>query len=183
MDQTIETTVSKGVPRRSLAAVALLVLAAGAAGISWKVRTVTPHNDSLIVVGKALPQLVVRDGLQKPVDLRTVKSGTRRVVAFYSPSCEVCQQELPELIPFPKDIELIMVNEAQASVPDPFAASTGSAIRFSDPDSSFHAAFTMPALPTLLFVNEQNIVVDGLVGAHPAAVAQAKLHAFARGRN
>jgi hypothetical protein len=37
----------------------------------------------------------------------------------------------------------------------------------------------MPGLPTVLFIDEQGVVRDGLVGAHAAGSAHQKLEQFA----
>ncbi|HEY4642225.1 MAG TPA: hypothetical protein VII75_12835 [Thermoanaerobaculia bacterium] len=179
MSTTENSPAGRTARKRALAAGALLVFLAAAAGMALKIRAVTPHDGSKIVMGKDLPRLMVRDAMNKPVDLRAIKSGRRRVFAFYSPTCGVCQHELPELVPFPANLDLVMINEGESNEPDPFLAGTSAIMHLSDPDASFRTAFSMPSLPTLIFVDEHNVVTDGLIGAHPPAVAQGKLAAFA----
>lgn len=167
--------------RRASAAVALLVIAVTVAGVTWRVRAAAPRKSTTVAVGKVLPSLVLRDATGRPVDIRTVKSGTRRIVAFYSPTCGVCQQELPELTPFPAALGLVMVNENNTGVPNAFEVQNRNAAHFSDADGAFQKTSKFPSLPTLLFVDERDVVVDGLVGAHPPRVVRAKLEAFAAG--
>jgi hypothetical protein len=73
-------------------------------------HTATPQ--SVARIGGRLPSLPVIDAAGKTVDLATLGAGGKTVIAFYEPSCHVCQQELPELLPFPAKLRLVMVSES-----------------------------------------------------------------------
>ena len=181
MEEARKASGWSSVRKRSLAATVLVALVVVIGGVRWKLSTVAPSKDTTVAIGRPLPAFLVKDAAQKAVDLRTVKPGTRRVVAFYSPACEVCKQEMPSLMPFPENLELIMVNEDHTGAHDPYVGRTTS--RFSDPDETFKRAFKYPSLPTFLFIDEKGVVVDGLVGSHAPDVAKTRLAAFARARS
>jgi len=165
--------------RRSLSALVLLVLATLTVGAAWKVRHKIPRRDSLVRVGQPLPSLVVFDRMGKAFDLSAMEPGKRRVVIFYSPSCDVCQKELPELSPFPPELTAIYVKEEKehAPVDDPFGMEATN--RLTDRNDVLKRAFMIPGLPTVLFIDEHGIVRDGLVGAHATGSAHQKLEQFA----
>jgi hypothetical protein len=106
--------------------------------------------------------------------------GSRTVIVFFSPSCEVCRNELPKLSPFPSDLGLIMVSEADGGLPEdlenlglPYGG------MFHDGDHVLERASPLPGLPTIFFVDEEGVLRDGLVGSHDQSVVQRKLSQFA----
>ncbi len=167
--------------KRYLAAVILVIVAGALLGVGWRVRARLPLRSSTVAVGKPLPTLVVTDANGRRVDLASVVAGRRSVVVFYSPSCEVCQKELPQLTPFPPELKLIMVREPGGDGLDLLAGGSMIGHRFTDPDGMLRRAFVMPALPTILLIDEHGLVRDGLLGSHEAAFAQKKITAFAHG--
>ncbi|HEV2719787.1 MAG TPA: redoxin domain-containing protein [Thermoanaerobaculia bacterium] len=168
--------------RRSLSALVLLAVAAVTLAAGYKVRHKVPRRGSLVQIGQPLPSLVVFDRDGKRFDLSTMDEGKRRVIVFYSPTCEVCKQELPELTPFPSELTAIYVKESDAPSADPFGVTGNAMDRLTDRESVLKRAFVMPGLPTMLFIDEHGIVRDGLVGAHAAGFAHKKLEQFAHAR-
>ena len=169
--------------KRLVAVLSLVILAALVGGVQWKLHAVAPRRDSLAVVGKTLPHLPVVDFAGKTVDLSTLQPGKKKVIAFYSPTCEVCAKELPELQPFPSNLELIMVKEPnQKKQPpvDPFGLGSNGLKPYEDRNGVLTRSFPMAGLPTLLFVDEHGVLRDGMVGAHPRSATQTRLQQFSR---
>src|SRR3954447_10621772 len=109
--------------RRSLSALILLSVAAVTLTVGWRVRHKVPHRASIVQMGQPLPSLVVFDRAGKGFDLSKMEEGKRKVIIFYSPTCEVCQKELPELTPFPSELTAIYVKEGDAPSADAFGVS------------------------------------------------------------
>jgi len=178
-----QISVSAVKTRKRVIAVSVLVATALlAAALLVKVRSVAPRTDTRVVLGRPLPSLPVTSPLGSKVDLATIAAGKKRVIAFYSPSCDACQKELPELQPFPENLELVMVKDGSATASDAWTGAMGGGIRYTDNDRILNKAFTMPALPTLLFVDESGTVRDGLIGVHPPEITRGKLQKFAQSR-
>ncbi len=170
---------SSSTSRRLVALSALLLGALGLAVTGWQMRHKLPLPTTTVGVGKPLPSIVVSDPTGRPVDLATVVGGgSRSVIVFYSPSCGVCQKELPQIGPFPPELRLVLVREPGDDMADPLASAVSQ--RFADRDGALKRAFVLPVLPTVLLVDERGFVRDGFVGEHEARSAQQKLVAFAR---
>lgn len=166
--------------RRYVALLVLVTAVAVLVGAGWRLHGKVPLRTTTVSIGKPLPSIVVADTAGKRVDLAAqMAGGSRSVVVFYSPSCEVCRQELPQIMPFPPQLQLILVREPGDAGPDPLATGTNGR-RFADGDGALKRAFVMPVLPTVLLIDERGIVRDGLVGAHEGRFAQKRLIAFAQ---
>lgn len=131
--------------------------------------------------GKVLPPLPVVDGSGQVVDASETVLGKRSVIVFYSPSCNTCKDELPKLQPFPPALALILVNEGAdaSSSPPPIAGLRYDAV-FYNRDGVLNTSFRLGGLPTILFVDEQGILRDGMVGSQEQEVVQKKLNEFAQ---
>jgi hypothetical protein len=106
--------------------------------------------------------------------------GRRSVIVFYSDSCHSCQEVLPELLPFPRSLRLIMIDEAEGEAQDrTHTAGLETALHLRDPNRVLLRSFPMSAMPTILFVDEQGILRDALVGARARGRLQQKLIEFA----
>jgi hypothetical protein len=169
-------------PKRVVASLVLLLAVAASAALIAKVRSAAPRKSTKVVLGQPLPSLPVTNPLGTKVDLASIGAGKKRVIAFYSPSCDACQKELPELHPFPAGLELVMVKDGTATASDAWTGSMAGGLRYTDNDKILQQAFAMPTLPTLLFVDESGTVRDGLIGVHPPAVTRGKLQKFAQSR-
>jgi len=154
------------------------ILLAGYARLSW-VRTHASTPALIARLNRMLPSLPVTDASGRAADVRTVVMGSRSVIAFYSPSCHVCQTVLPELRPFPATLRLVLVNEeARKSLPP--QDTMDEALEFRDSNRAFSRSFPMSGLPTILFVDEQGILRAGLVGEHARGLLRPMLKEFAR---
>ena len=142
-----------------------------------------PAQDSIARPGMELPHLPVVDTRGKPEDLKNAARGGKRVIVFYSGACDTCRMVLPELAPFPPGVRLLMVHEgADESFESPANLGLAHAEVFLDRNGVFRRSFSMPALPTILFVDERGILLHGLVGAHARGRVQEKLKEFAARR-
>jgi thiol-disulfide isomerase/thioredoxin len=168
--------------KRVIAVIVLLAAVALSVALFVKVRSAVPRKDTKVVLGRPLPNLPVTDPLGSKVDLATIAAGKKRVIAFYSPSCDACQKELPELHPFPENLELVMIKDGTATASDAWTGAMAGGVRYTDNDRILNQAFAMPTLPTLLFVDENGTVRDGLIGVHPPEVTRGKLQKFAQSR-
>ncbi len=127
-------------------------------------------------IGQPLPHLRVELS-GTAVDLRDVTSGRRSVIVFYSPSCQSCRAELPSLRPFPESLLLVMVSESNSAkneglVPD-------AALLCCDRWGVLPRSFAAAALPTIVFVDENGTLRDGLLGLHEPGLLQRRLREFA----
>lgn len=130
--------------------------------------------------GSRFPPLPVADASGVVRDARTLGLGSRTVIVFFSPSCEVCKNELPKLKPFPSELGLIMVSEADSEGHDELESlGLPYGTIFHDRDHVLERASPLPGLPTVFFLDEQGVLRDGLVGAHNQSVVQQKLSQFA----
>jgi len=171
--------------RRRLVAASCL-LAGLIAVVSAKVwlGTHSASPQSAARIGHNLPALPVVDASGKTVDLSKLAAGEKTVIAFYSPTCHVCEQELPELLPFPKALRLVMVSESgDLKAETAQAMGLPAAGVFYDANGVLSRSFAMAGLPTILLVDERGVLRDGLVGAHARALVQRKLAAFATTRS
>jgi len=164
---------------RLTAVSALLLLLCAFAFISIRLA-LHKHDKTLRVqIGKPLPGLIVSDKKGTAINLANEGSGHRRVIAFYSPDCHVCQLTLPELDPFPENIMLVLVSERDTStIPAGELQSIPSNILF-DRNKVLSSAIAISSLPTILFVREDGVVQDATLGAHSKASIQDKLSALA----
>ena len=128
-------------------------------------------------LGEPMPSLTVDDSGAE-VDLREFAAGTRSVIVFYSPTCSACRETLPALQPFPATLSLIMVNESRARE-NPEPPGIPNAAFFYDRWSVLPRSFAIARLPTIIFVDENGILRDGLVGVHVRELVQEKLKGFA----
>jgi hypothetical protein len=162
--------------RRAMAALGLAAAIVAAGYLLW-IRSQSASADSLARIDRPLPPIVV-DSAGHAVDLRTVGAGARRIIVFYSPSCRACREVLSALQPFPADLRLIMVNESSNSQ-DEEISGLPAADRFHDRGHALSRAFTTIALPTVLFVDGDGVLRDGLVGRHEQPFIQKRLKEFA----
>lgn len=161
--------------RRVFAVIVLGILVSAIAGFALKLRTVVPRHSTLVAIGKPLPSLPVTDPQGRHVDIASISAGKKRVVVFYAPTCDACQKELPELSPFPSQLALVMIREGETADVGSSTSEWRNTIRYSDKERAFNRAFVMPALPTILFVDERGIVLSGLIGTHPTAITRGEL--------
>ncbi|MGH9898534.1 MAG: TlpA family protein disulfide reductase, partial [Pyrinomonadaceae bacterium] len=96
---------------RIIAALCLLVGAIAIINVGLRIRNHTPRQSSIARIDKTLPSLPVVDVTGRVLDVSKIGLGTRTIIIFYSPSCKVCERELPKLQPFPSNLRLVMVNE------------------------------------------------------------------------
>jgi hypothetical protein len=171
---------SKTTTRRRLVAAAVLVLGvAGASGLALKIRSHAPRRRSIARIGQPLPALPAFDSSGQRVDIGKIVESTRSIVVFYSPSCEVCEAELPKLQPFPAALRLIMVSETEGGSSHQFADLESKCLAMLyDRDRVLERSFPLPALPTILFVDEQGVLRGALLGAHDQGMVQGKLAEF-----
>jgi len=154
------------------------VLTAGYARLNW-LHTHASTPALIARLGNVLPPLPVTDASGKLVDVGTVVIGSRSVIAFYSPSCRVCQAVLPELRPFPAALQLVLVNE-EAGISFPPHDRFEEALEFRDSNRVFSRSFPMSGLPTILLVDEQGVLRGGLVGEHARGLLRQKLKEFSQ---
>ncbi len=164
--------------KRWFAAVFLLLLTLLAL-VVWRNFFLQTHRIvAHVKVNSLLPALKVFDGKGHMVDLSVQGYGHRRVIAFYAVDCHVCQETLPELHPFPKNLTLQMVSERDLSrIPEQNLPTLPDQLYF-DRDDILSAAVPLASLPTILFVDEKDVVRDASVGLRDRDSLQAKLHAF-----
>jgi thiol-disulfide isomerase/thioredoxin len=165
-------------PWRRFSAALCLVIGTGVAVYLAKwIHFASADPQSLARLDQPLPPLVV-DASGVDVDLRKFAAGIRCVIVFYSPSCHVCREILPALQPFPASLRLIMVNES-TEPEDPKVTGFPGAALFHDRWRVLSRSFAMPTLPTIIFMDEEGILRDGLVGSHERRFVQQKLKEFA----
>lgn len=167
--------------RRRIVAIGYLLtgVAVVACG-QWWVHAHGPNPQSLARIGRRLPSLQVEDASGKTVDLRGLASGGKTIIVFYSPTCDVCKGELPELLPFPRTLRLVMVSESgEQKMEDTLAPRFSLVQTYYDRDGVLKRSFAMAGLPTILFVDASGVLRDGLMGAHARDLVQRKLNEFA----
>jgi hypothetical protein len=169
----------RGVFKRVTAALALLIGIACVGGLIFQIRAHAPRPESVARVGKALPTIPVTDESGRVWDVAKAGLGAKTVIVFYSTSCEVCQQELPNLRPFPSTLGLIMVNEGDGSSEEIDKLRLPYTKQFYDRDHVFERLSHHPGLPTILLVDEQAVLRGALVGAHSPEVLRGELAEFA----
>ena len=119
---------------------------------------------STVHLGTKLPSLLAQDLQGHPVDLRTLVSGEPSVVVFYSPTCNLCETELPYFSSVPPNVRLIEVSEgARASVP---VLSPAYAIEVQDPQRALFKIVPLLGLPTVLLVDRDGVVRGAILGEH-----------------
>jgi hypothetical protein len=127
-------------------------------------------------IGQPLPLLTV-ENQGNAVDLKTIGAGMRCVIVFYSPSCRICREVLPGFRPFPNSLRLIFVNESTDR--DDFEhAGFPNAVHVRDKWRVLPRAFAIVALPTILFVDENGILREGMIGLHDPSKVRQKLQEF-----
>lgn len=162
--------------RRLLAGITLLLSASALTGLGLEIRSYFTRPDELARTGRTLPPLPVLDPLGSVVDAAQVAQGRKRVIVFYSPSCRVCQRELPELRPFPPTLNLVMISER----PEREAAITGREASFYDRDGVLSRSFPLAGLPTILLVDRKGVLRAAFTGAQTRKRIQRNLKNFAR---
>ena len=165
---------------RMLAVTVLIVGVLAAAAVVLFIRSHMPRRDSVARIGATLPPLLVVDGSGRTVDAGKAGSGKKTIIVFYSPSCDVCHREFPKLQPFPTALGLMMINVNGPSSEEVDIDGLHCDATFYDRDRMFERSFSMPALPTILFVDEQGVLIAALAGPHEREVVQNKLSAFER---
>lgn len=165
--------------KRLVAALVLLTGIIAVGGFLLQIKAHAPRADSIARVGKPLPAILVSDDSGQMGDVGKVGLGARTVIVFYSTSCEVCQQEIPKLKPFPASLRLIMVNEDSHSSEELDKLGLRYTRHFYDRDRVFERLSLNPGLPTILLVDEHAVLRKALVGAHTAEVLQGRLAEFA----
>jgi hypothetical protein len=141
-----------------------------------RVRAFPPARDLTVRPGRELPHLPVVDSRGNPEDLGNASPGGKRIIVFFSPACDTCRTVLPELHSIPREIRLLLVDvgEENSSESPEILGLPGTEL-FRDPHGTFRRAFSVPILPTILFVDERGILLDGLVGAHALGLVQNKV--------
>jgi len=170
---------SRRTVRRLISGGALIIGVALLAYLVIQIRARSPRRGSIARVGQVLPAIPVVDSTGGSWDASKAALGSKTVIVFYSPSCEVCQRELPKLQPFPASLGLIMVNEQDNSSDGIDRLELPYGKQFCDRDQVFNRLSSNPGLPTILFVDEQAILRSALVGEHPADVLHDRLRQFA----
>jgi thiol-disulfide isomerase/thioredoxin len=165
--------------KRLPAIIALAILVGLAGGALIALRRSAPRPER-VTVGKQLPTMTVYDARGAGHDLNALAPGKKKVIAFYSPTCDVCMTEMPQLQPFPEGVALVMVKVADLDAPDPAKFPKNAAAQLVDRDGIFMRTFPMTGVPALLFVNEQGVLLDGMTGAHQPGALQKRLQEFAR---
>ena len=169
--------------RRLSRIIAVTVLMAGVfavAAVVLSIRAHMPRRDSVARIGALLPPLMVVDGSGRTIDAGKAGFDKRTIIVFYSPSCDVCHRELPKLQPFPTTLRLVMINVSGPSSEEVDIDGLQCDAKFYDRDRVFEGSFSMPTLPTILFVDERGVLNDALAGAHQRDLVQNKLSEFAR---
>ena len=164
---------------RVFAATVLFVVVAVVVGVALSLRAQVPRRSSAVRIGSILPALPVVDSAGRMVDAAKTGSGKKTVIIFYSPSCDVCHGELPKLQPVPAGLGLVMINVGGAFSEEANTGGLRYDAMFYDRDRVFERSFPMPALPTVLFVDEQGVLIAALAGPHQREVVQRKLNEFA----
>jgi len=169
----------RGAFKRLFSALVLLAGIAVVGGLMLQIRAHAPRPDSVARVGKPLPAILVSDESDHTTDVGRAGLGARTVIVFYSTSCEVCQQEIPKLRPFPASLRLIMVNEDGHSSEEIEKLGLRYTRHFYDRDRVFERLSLNPGLPTILLVDERAVLRKAFVGAHTAEELQGRLAEFA----
>ena len=162
---------------RVLAAALLIVVVA--VGVALALRAHVPRRSAAVRIGSILTALPVVDSSGSLIDAAKTGSGKKTIIIFYSPSCEICHSELPKLQPVPAGLRLVMINVSGAFSEQANTGGLEYDAMFYDRDRVFERSFPMPALPTVLFVDEQGVLIAALAGAHQREVVQRKLSEFA----
>ena len=166
--------------RRIAAALCLLIGTSVVAYTKIWVHFRSARAHSVARVGKPLPSLTVEaSGIA--IDLKECIAGRRSVIVFYSPSCRTCKEELPALLPFPATLRLILVNESRARDSSDILGFSGVPL-LNDRWGVLSRSFGIRGIPTMIFVDENGILRDGLVGSHKRTLVQEKLKEFATRR-
>jgi hypothetical protein len=167
-------SISKG--RRIRAA---LCLAGGIVGliVFMQLHAGAPTPHSLTRPDQPIPSLMVEDS-GVPKDLKKYIEGKRCILVFYSSACRICKEVVPYLHPVPKELRLILINES-ANQEKSLISQFPDADRFQDPHRALTQSFATWSLPTILLVDENGILRDGLAGRHQRAFIQRKLKDFA----
>jgi hypothetical protein len=158
---------------------AALCLAAGIAGLIVFIQFFARSANlrSVVRLDQPIPSLMVEDS-GVPKDLKKHIKGKRCVLVFYSPSCRICRDVVPYLHPIPKDLRLILINES-SNQEQALTTQFPGADRFQDPHRVLTQSFATLSLPSILFVDENGILRDGLAGRHQRNFIQQKLKDFA----
>ena len=143
--------------------------------IHFFARSTTPS--SLARLDQPIPSLIMEKS-RVPLDLKKHIAGKRCVLAFYSPACRICREVVPYLHPMPEGLQLILINESSNQEKSLTAQFPG-ADQLQDPHRVFTQSFATLSLPTILFVDENGILRDGLAGRHQRDFIQKKLKQFA----
>ena len=155
------------------------IVAAGYAKILWfRARTGSPN--AVARLGRELPPLPVFDCAGRAVDVAKAARGRKSIIAFYSGSCRTCQELLALLQPIPSGLTLFLIhsrsiNSSQNSIGPPLAWASV----FSDRNDVLSRSFPLAGVPVVLFVDEQGVLRDGLVGRRALYRLRKKLQAFA----
>ena len=164
---------------RVLAATLLVVVVAAFVGVALALRVQVPRRSSAVRIGSILTALPVVDSSGRKVDAAKTGSGKKTIIIFYSPSCDICHSELPKLQPVPAGLGVVMINVGGAFSEEANTGGLQYDAMFYDRDRVFEQSFLMPALPTILFVDERGVLIAALAGAHQREVVQRKLSEFA----
>jgi thioredoxin-related protein len=143
--------------------------------IQFFAKSTTPS--SLVRLDQPIPSLVIENS-GVPLDLKKHIEGKRSVLVFYSPACRICKEIVPYLHPMPAGLRLILINESSDQEKSLTAQFPG-ADQLQDPHQVLIQSFTTLSLPTILFVDENGILRDGLAGRHQRDFIQKKLKQFA----
>jgi hypothetical protein len=163
--------------QRIFAALCLAAAVVAAVFLRIQLAPGSAETSSLACIGHPLPALTVESS-EGTVDVGKLTAGARSVIVFYSPACETCERALPALRPFPDTLRLILVNESPDEAGKELSGFPGAAY-FSDRQKILSKLFAVPALPTILLIDESGILRDGIVGSYRRAFIQQKLENFA----
>jgi hypothetical protein len=163
---------------RRIAAGSLLAIGiAAAAFLKIQLPDGSADPQSLACIDQPLPSLIV-EASGTAVDLKKIVAGAPCVIVFYSPSCRICREVLPTLQPFPDSLRLILINES-ADHEDSILSGFPNATHFHDRWGVISRSFAIAVLPTILFVDENGILRDAIIGSHGQDFAHKKLKEFA----
>jgi hypothetical protein len=127
-------------------------------------------------IGQPLPPLMA-DATGTSVDLRSYTSGRKSIIVIYSPTCRICREMLPALTPFRDALNLLMVSESAG--PDvEKARQFPKARQFHDNGGALLRVFGSVGLPTIIFIDANGILRDGLTGKHDLDDLRKRLRDF-----
>jgi thioredoxin-related protein len=134
------------------------------------------NSNSLAQLNQPIPSLMVENS-GVLFDLKKYIAGKRAVLVFYSPNCRICKEVIPFLNPMPSELKLILINES-SSEEKSLSAQFPGADQLRDPRRALTQSFATILLPTILFVDQNGILREGIAGHHQRDFIQNRLKQF-----